>query len=407
MLTVNWKPPRYVVAKSRPGGKVDFFFTIPAHLRPEGWPATVRLPKDAALRTRDRSPAELSAIDRDAAEENRRLDEHRAGIVRGDIPGTIPWLIDRWQKDDRYAYASLSKGTLNQYGMAIRRIELWHKMQPFASAGVVTWPDVIKFLDAFRDRRGMMSLVRAVLRQVFDVGKDYGYVAVNPFAGEEKRVSRRAQKTGRKSFKLWTAERIARAVELCDKAGQPSIGTAILVGFDLMQYPAQILAMRRGVEYRAPYFVYQRTKTGEEGTVRASRIVQDRLEGSGLYLFINEKTARPWVRGSFNNAFRRIMDKDPLTGGLEFRHLRHCGAAEARKSGARWDDIAAIGAWASVKSCEDTISQVIDAHYHIPDYEAADAVMQKREALRATGKGLAERAVIPLRRTPGEQESDT
>ena len=393
MTTVRWRPPRYVAEKKRPDGKVDFFFAVPARLRPDGWPATIRLPKDISVRTRTGSIAERHAVEIDAAVENAKLDEIRAGVVKGEAPGTIPWLIARWQTDDRYAYSTLSRGTILQYDMAVRRIMLWHKMQPFASAGEITWPDVVKFLDAFHDRRAMLQLVRAVLRQIFDVGKDFGYVAVNPFAGEEKRVTRRKGVKQPKTFKLWTAARLARAVELCDTAGFPSIGTAILVGFDMMQYPATILPMRRGVEYKAPFFAYRRSKTDEEGLVRASEAVQRRLEGDTLFLFICEGTGKPWNRGYFNATFRRIMDTDPETEGLLFKHLRHCGAAEARRSGARWDEIADIGAWKSVRSAEDTISQVMDAHYRVPDYEAADAVMRKREALRAAGETP---RVVPL-----------
>lgn len=386
MPTVNWRPPRYVVVKERPNGRVDFFFSIPAKNRPDGWPPTVRLPKDVSLRTRTGAAAELAAVEADAAVENEKLDRARSGVVNGQTPGTIPWLIARWQTDDRYAYDTLSRGTKNQYDMAVRRIMLWHDMQPFSSAGDITWPDVVKFLDAFHDRRGMLSLVRAVLRQIFDVGKDFGYVAVNPFAGEEKRVTRRKQRQEPKTFKLWTAARLTRAVELCDAAGFRSIGTAIMVGFDMMQYPATILPMRRGVEYKAPFFAYRRSKTDEEGVLRASMAVQERLKGDTLFLFICETTGKPWNRGFFNATFRRIMDQDPETEGLLFKHLRHCGAAEARRAGASWDQIADIGAWKSVRSAEDTISQVIDTHYRIPDYAAADGVMSKREALRAEGE---------------------
>lgn len=397
MLSVNWKPPRFVVAKRRPNGRIDFFFLVPAGQRPHAWAPSIRLPHDVALRTRDGSPAELRAVEADAEKLNAQIDEIRTGVKKGDTPGSLPWLIARWQIDDRYGYATLSKGTMRQYDMAVRRLLLWHRMQPFETVSEIRWPHIVRFLDAFRDRKGTSALVRTVLKQLFDVGKDFGYCEVNPFIGEEKRVSRRSI-VKRDPFKRWTFERVEKAVALCDLKGSPSIGTAILVGFDMMQYPAQIIAMRRGHEYRPPFFVYERNKTGEDGVVKASQRVQDRLSGAGLYLFINEHTGRPWLRDAFVKRFREIMDADPETHGLEFRHLRHCGAMEARRAGASWDDIATTGAWKTVRSAEAAISPVIDMFYRLPDFEGASASMEKREALRAAGGGVPrEPVVVPFK----------
>lgn len=383
MFFVNWKPPRFVVIKRRPSGAIDFFFTIPQAQRPEGWAPYIRLPVNKEKRTRDASPAELRAVEEDAARYNEQVDARRTGVTKADRPGSIPWLIKKWEHDERYGFRTLSAGTRRQYLMASRRILLWHQVQPFETAADIRWPHVVRFLDAFRDRAGTLALVRSVLKQLFDVAKDYGYCEVNPFIGEERRVNRRLSPK-RPPFKRWTYERVQRAVELCDAAGHPSIGTAILIGFDMMQYPAQVLAMRRGHEYRPPYFVYRRNKTDEEGVVRASQRVQDRLQGAGLYIVGKEPDGRRWRYNAFIRRFNTILAQDPETEGLEFRHLRHCGAMEARRAGADWDDIATTGAWKTVRSAEAAISPVIDMFYRIPDFEKASAAMDKREALRAS-----------------------
>lgn len=404
MPTVNWKPPRYVVVKQRPNGAIDFFYSIPAKLRPEGWAPTVRLPRDARFRTRDASAKELSAVEQDAAIENAKLDMERAGVISGDKAGTIPWAIERWQNDDRYAFASLKPRSQSLYDNATSKIMLWHQMQPFASMGHIKWPDIVAYLDAFNDRPGTMKIVRVVLRQLFDVAKDYGHVEVNPFTGEEKRKSRRTKKEDRKAFKRWTDERVELAAKICDDAGFKSIGTAIIVGFDMMQYPDQLLGMRRGDHYNDGFFDYTRGKTGERGLVRASKRAQERLKDAGLYLFTSETTGLPWTREAFGARFRLLMDTNPQTKGLLFKHLRHCGAMEARRAGVSWEDIATIGAWKSVKGAQDAISPVIDMFYRIPDFEKASAAMEKREALRA---GADTQSVVAFPGTSQQRKLDT
>ncbi len=382
MPTVKLNLPRYVVPKPQKSGTLHYF-QVPKKLRPEGWPATVRLPIKSEERVGGR--AEMLAVIRDGDKLNRKLDEERdmarRGVTRGPAEGTLPWLNTSYQTDPDVDFRALAKRTKESYDQAARKILLWSEKidPPHPHVAQLDWPFIKQFLDVFSDRPHTKRIVRAYLKLLLDHAVDKGVLRENPIP--LNRRTRRKNKNQR-TLVVWSDALVQSAVDLCDQAGAPSMGTAILIGFDLMQYPDQIIGMRRHQDYlpETGEFQFERNKTGVPVRVNASRRVRARLSKSRtLYLVVNEETGQPWRRRAFNDRFRAIMDSDERTKGVQFGWLRHSGVIESDQAGLTEKQIADIGGWKSTQS----VKNILDSHYRIRDPIVANLGQKRREGWRA------------------------
>lgn len=381
MPTVRLNLPRYVVPKERKSG-TSYYFQVPKRLRPEGWSATVRVP----IKERERVGGEdemLAAI-RDGKALNLRLDKaremERRGQQAGPEEGTLPWLNQSYQNDPDVDFASLGKRTKEGYDQAAKKIMLWSKQisPPDPHVSRLDWPFIKQFLDVFSDRPHTKRIVKVYLKLLLDHAVDHGAIRENPIP--KNRRARR--KKARRTITIWSDELVQLAVDICDRAGARSMGTCILIGMDLMQYPDQIIGMRRGVDYlpETGEFEFERNKTGEPVRVNASRRVRARLaQESELYLIINEETGQPYARRAWNARFRELMDSDERTKGLEFGWLRHSGVVESDRAGLSEKQIADIGGWKSTQS----VKNILDSHYRIRDSVVANLGQKRREGWRA------------------------
>lgn len=369
--------PRYVSRIQRKTGAA-YYFVIPKRLRPEGWPKTIRLPKDKAKRTGGET--EIRAVIADAEKLNEKLDAARQQDGTAAEKGTLPWLMADWRR--QAAWTALKPKTREFYEQGWVHIQKWADANRNPHVERMKWPTIYKLVMVYDDRPAVQRQVRQVLQRLFAIAIDRGVIDVNPWVGQEKRRWRTKASEQKKQIVRWAD--VEKMVGLCQAAGYPSMGIAVAIGFDLMQYPEDIIQMRFGAEYEPAegLFVFERSKTGVPVAVPASPYTRVLIgERDRMFLVQCETTARPYKKRHFNTVFRKCMAGTPYET-FEFRWLRHSGVAEADEAGVAENAIDAIGAWKPGGSGK----AVRDHHYRTQNPTLAHAGQTARLAYRELPK---------------------
>lgn len=357
------KLPRYVVAKD--GGK-RFYFEIPKAQRPKDWPPSIRLPND---------PVELMQRGKEL---NKRLDDIRAKRAEAGYNerGSLEWLMEEWRKSPEWA--NIKPKTQQFYEDGWKHVTRWSQKNKRPNVAGIKWPTIHKLVSVYTDRPGVQRQVINVLQRLFQIAHDRGIIEENPWADQKRRRWQSKKAIQAKQTVTWReVEQMAR---ICDEAGFPSMGTAVMIGFDIMQYPEDITGMRFGEHYNAKegVFTFDRAKTGIPAIVPASDDLRDRIgQADRMFLVVYEKTGQPYTRRHFNRIFREIMQNTPYAA-FQFRWLRHSGVKEADAAGLDERAIDAMGAWKPGGSGK----AVRDAHYRNHSADLAKDGMNKRERFR-------------------------
>lgn len=368
--------PRYMVRIKR-AKRDEYRFVIPARLRPEGWPATIRLPKDRAKRTG--GDAEIRAAIADAEKLNEQVDAIRAKVEAAAPRGSLPWLMDQWRRQP--GWTALKPKTREFYEGGWSHLEKWADRNRNPHVERVTWPVIVRLLAVYDDRPAVHRQVRQVLRKLFAIAFDHGLIKADPWIGQERRRWHTKAQQQQKQIVRWAD--VLEMVRLCEAAGYPSMARAVAIGFDLMQYPEDIIRMRFAEHYDAAegLFVIERVKTGVPVTVPASPFTRDLIGPQDrMFLIECETTGRPYQRRHFNTVFRKCMTGSPYAS-FEFRWLRHSAVAEADEAGVAEGAIDAIGAWKPGGSGK----AVRDHHYRQNNPTLASTGQAARLAYRERG----------------------
>lgn len=389
--------PRYVVPRPRPSGALDFYFEVPKRLRPPNWPPAIRLPIRTADRTRTGDAAEIAAVIRDAGPLNERLDREREGQVTEPRHSLDDYWV-RWTGGPNPGQATkhwqaLKPKTRQFYSQGWSHLAKWSARNGKPHIGRIQWKHIVKLLGVYDDRPGVHRQVRLTLQKLFEDAHDDGAIDQNPW---ETKKHRRWNKVGsagaskaEKQKRTVTWDEVLQIADVCTQRGYPSMALAVVVAFDTMQYPADIISMRIGIEYNAGCWQFDRQKTGVPAVVPASKTARAMIGDNPdrLYLLIYEGTQRPYSASLFRKVWWRCI-KDTPWQGFEFRWLRHSAVTEADNAGCAESEMDAMGAWKPGGSGK----AVRDQHYRNQNPELARRGMAAREAYR---------------NGPGTKESDT
>lgn len=373
------KLPSHVVKiprKTAGGVHYDWRFIV-KHNRPPEWPKTIRLPIDPAERTRD--AAEVAAVARDGKRLNKQLDAMRKGRIEeaeGER-GTLPWLMAQWRKSQDWK--RIKPKTQQFYEDGWKHVRKWssHQRSPHPQISTIKWPTIYNLVTVYSDRPGVQRQVINVLQRLFQIAFDKGVISENPWSDQKNRRWQSRKETQKKQTVTWReVEQIAR---ICDEEGFPSMGTAVMIGFDLMQYPEDIIGMRFGEHYSAKdgVFMFDRAKTGVPAETPASAALIERIgQADRMFLVVYEKSGRPYTRRHFNRIFRECM-KDTPFAEFQFRWLRHSGVKESDDAGVDERAIDAMGAWKPGAG-----RNVRNSNYRLHNADLAREGMSKRESFR-------------------------
>lgn len=170
------------------------------------------------------------------------------------------------------------------------------------------------------------------LRRVWNVGFRKGLVEGNPFA--QMGLVSKAKREVR-----WTPEEVERAIEVADKLRKPSIGTAIVMLYELAHSPVDIRNMRWG-DIANGKIKFIRQKTGAELDIPLPVPLSERLEkvmpknvAADEYIIKNETNGRPYTASVLQRHFRKIRLHANLPSELCLGDLRRTGATEMADSG--------------------------------------------------------------------------
>lgn len=333
---------------SRPGrhGARRYYWQPSSGLREQGW----RI---------ERLPDDLGAAIKRAQEINRQLDEWRRGVAPGQDkttarPGTLADLIYRY-KHSRF-FANKAEKTRREYDRCLTIIRDWSGDAPLAA---VTAPIIQRWYEAmFKRTPAQANALLRIMRLLMQHGVREGMISTNP-----------ASKPGMiglpQSGKLWPAEAVQLMVEVADRMGRHSIGTAILINWWLGQRQGDVIRLKRS-QYRDGRFWITQRKTGARVSVPHSPLIAARVEGelrmqatrkvSSLSLIVSETTGAPYSSYNFQHLFADIRGKAAeiwpsweqddqswlKTTDLQFMHLRHTAITELANAGATIEEIASI-----------------------------------------------------------------
>ena len=365
----------YTYEQPRRGGKVAYYFRPPSRAK---WDEkNIRLPHDRALRKGDGSPEEIAAVIADAKRLLRRLRDERS--LNNFPRGSLADLMAEWRESSHWA--GLQPKTKAHYLGAWKHVEAWSAENNHPHIAKLTWPKLVRYMKRFEDRPRTHESVRQLIKMLSDRALDEGYIERSVFEGKSAYRWKVAKRKVSEKLR-WDWNHVMCAVDYFDARGWPNIGTATLIGFDLMQYPSMIIAMRAGHEYdpETGEFVFDRDKTGVSVRVTVSSMLRERLAGREGYLVTGRRGDPYRTRTALPQKFRALIQEHPIEDlrAMQMNWLRHSGVFEADRAGLTDRMIASIGGWKQTAE----VRRILDKHYRKPDGVLASEGMALREALR-------------------------
>jgi integrase len=180
-----------------------------------------------------------------------------------------------------------------------------------------------------------------VLRKVWNVGKRHGKVDFNPF-----------EKMGIAGLKprlvLWEPEQVEAFVRKADAMGFWSIGTILMLCYDLCQRPGDMRQLRWS-DFDGESFKFIQEKTKQSMDVPASERLVERLRSfsgttpaNDAIICLHEPSGKPYDRFLYAKVGRRIRAAAGLPSELQIRDLRRTGATEMAEAGCTEDELRAV-----------------------------------------------------------------
>lgn len=381
---------RYFV--TLPGAKGPRYFWQPSsELRAQGWKPE-RLSDD---RREAIGQAETRNLEVDAWRRGEAPPIVTSGQVKapaGQVQaGTLGSVIQHYKASRFFPPA---KKTQRAYLQNIKVLEDWGAQVP---AAAITPKRVQVLYDRFRIKtpskaNAVVTMLRILLKHAMRMELVRTNAAENPgLIGRPP--------TGR----IWPADAVDLFVEVADRLGHGSVGTAVLINHWLGQRQGDILAMKPTAYRNGRFHVTQR-KTGAKVGIKHSAKVEARVElelarqaariqdpdrkVANLTLLICEQTGQPWKEDFFRHVFAQIRaamaeewpafiladDNQVDTKGLLFMHLRHTAVTELAIAGCDAPQIHGITGH-TVKTIEQILSR-----YLVRTADLADAATAKRTA---------------------------
>ena len=336
---------------------------------------------------------ELSQAISRANELNAALDAWRKGEPSGPQPGSVAWLIRKYQNSSKYR--KLAPKSQRAYDQSLRLLEGYE-----LPSGRSFWSFHIKAIkpqhaDALyeklqwsggRRRLATANAAMRVARLVWKFAIRRGYAHINPF------VAMDLESTGGKTRPALRDE-VYRFVQKADEMGFASMGTAAMLAFELCQREGDVIGTISWSDYRRGQGIAVRQhKTGERVAVPLFSDgdalfpeLEQRLDSTprrGPLIIMRDRPDRrtgsylPYKEDHFRHLFRKIADAAGLPKQFTFMGLRHGGLTELGDAEATDQEMMAISGHRT--------RQTLTVYSRRSGQQAANAA-RKRRALRGKG----------------------
>lgn len=255
---------------------------------------------------------------------------------------TVPWLIDRFQKDPEW-YLAKAPATRVEMDACFREIRTYRAtpgtVPVFEAihAGAIERRHVRKF---YNDLRGTGSAHKARkiikwFRRLMSYAIELGVRETNPAA------DLRIEGTPGRDQK-WTVEEIDALKAACIAGGRRSLALAVQLAYDTTQRRQDILALQ-WPQFDGEGITFRQKKTGRELWVALSPESLAMLSATprtSTYVIVSEETSRPYtVPYVFSRMVTRYRKRAGIDRDLTFHDFRRTGASEVAEAGGSESEI--------------------------------------------------------------------
>lgn len=349
--------PKYVVPRKNKNGSQRFYFQVPSHIRPEKWPATIRLADD------------VGEMFRQAEELFKRMQAERGGEpIKKVQKGTFSWVLAEYHKSDRYR--SLSPNTQYLYDYCAAFISEWFEAAGDPHIKNLTRPLAFKFLDRFNANPTKKKKIYVFLRVILGYAVDLGEIEINPA------LSMRV-KEPEAIIHIWKEEEIDALISVADSLGFSGVGTAILLGAETGQRQGDILNLKYGDHYKGGKFLLRQNKTKAWVGFPATAKLKDRLGDQKSGFLVSASDGGKYSRARFQREYNKAR-KEACLEHCKFMQLRHTALTNLARAGCSSVEIGAISGHS-----QNSINSMLDK-YVMKDSIMANNAVEKREISRKT-----------------------
>jgi len=349
MSSVKFYLGQYVSVRRRKDGSSRVLFEVPPARRPSGWPPTIPLPLDRAIRNGNLADeSEVAAIRKDAAKLYAQLTQNKVGASRTPAGSrNIRQLVRQWQTSS--AWNDLKPRTQKGYEWLIGRVLQWTDAMGNPDPTMIGKDHIEGFLRTFNDRPTLKIHMRKVVRLIMEEARHAGWRTDNPC--DLIKIKKPKAKVG-----VWEQADVDHYVEVCERVGRRSIALVILLEWEIGQRLTDVRAFRQGAEYdaEAGMFRFDQSKTESRVSIPVSpklRAMLKEAADGALFLFRDERTGKAYTEQRLSKMFAEVRDNDNAErekGGvapwryLVLRWLRHSCVVQLARAGCTVPEIAAI-----------------------------------------------------------------
>lgn len=322
-----------------------------------------------------------------AEEQNKRVDAWRAGKEeegeeRPPTPGSIAWLIDKFENS--HQYKSKPRTTRSFYSGALKALRQFHletvkvgdiPAKKLTRAHVDSLYLRLQKIDPATDEPTQLPWANAIMRsarRVFSCAVRWGDVAMNPFAKMEMTAAEAREtviprehvdlfcttaiKLGRRSMALWASI----SYEFCQRAGD----ARTLPWSRYNGHEIQVKQNKGKALVWAPLLP----------DLPELKIMLDETERVSPVIVVDERTKRPFTLYNLSKAFNEVRDAAGLPAEYQARDMRRAGMDETGDAGATDDEL---------RSLSGHKSRGVVAVYVKPNRRKAASALAKRRAYRS------------------------
>lgn len=316
---------RFIRVRERGDGRHHVFMSIPKHLRPEGWPATITLPESGQQSgTLDDEKFRASVV-RDARRLNGRLDERRRRAQIENQAGrrTARALAEIYCRTQRYRDLSDSRKYRNKRDALIfaQWVEEKRGDRDFAD---LTKPDFEDFLSIYDDKKSMQLDLRSILNVLCKEAIGARWVTYNPVES----LSWTAPPP-KDDVVLWKDENSKAFISMARQMGQPGLAALMEVGLRVGQRLGDLRTAKHGLNYAGGRLRMRQEKTGAKVNLNLPKQLCELIESAHVagspYLFNDADTGTGFTASRLTARFNEVRHAVTADGApkLLLRTLRH------------------------------------------------------------------------------------
>lgn len=310
----------------RPCGykRVAVYMSVPARLRPQGWPPTLRLPEQSKIQHGTlNDPAFIARVQRDADRLNARLDARRALEARAPVPErrTAAEIVEIFYRTMRFRRLSDLRKTRTR--SLLRKIVDWSVSRgnpPFAD---LLKADVEDFLSIYDDRPAAQTEARWLWNLLMLEAIDNRWRTDNaceriPWPDRTPRA-----------VNVWTHETVDRYSAAANRMNQPGLAALLQFAFFAGQRMGDLRRAKHGVHFNGERFTLKQSKRGATVSFLVPKQVVDLLERVRVpgspYLFTDSDSGSMFTESRLAARFVevRVAVAVPGEAKLQLRALRH------------------------------------------------------------------------------------